>query len=267
MSNSLLETIRRYGWSLVEIIKDSFDDSKIGEISVPCMVASAAKGIPLIPGALSGNPFDTYNLAMLAKAERSALYFSGQQSNKDTCALMSVNSVLYEDTLDRHPADSNTLRASLRPEMNLQDGTSKFEREMIALGEKSGGYTFCEGTRNESNVMTAAGIPAVEVYSPSLESIATAVEEGRGVVVGYDTRPVWHKRNPTAMGHTVRVTGVERDADGNVTALYINDSGDGTAPKRVPADNFKRALQGFDGGRMAVSKNPMFPALEKPTED
>jgi hypothetical protein len=163
MSYSLLESIRRSGAALLEKIKDTFDDSKIGEICIPCVLGTAAKGLGLLAGLVTGNKYSPYNLEMLAKAEKSALYFSGQQSNKDTCALMSTDSVLSEKTGDRHPAGAEALRSGLRPGINLADGTSNFEKEMIGLGEKSGGYTFCSGTTDESRVMTAAGILATEI--------------------------------------------------------------------------------------------------------
>jgi hypothetical protein len=60
------------------------------------------------------------------------------------------------------------------------------------------------------------------------------------------------------------VTGVERDAQGDVAAFFINDSGDGNAAKRVPVGTFQSALNGLNGGVMAVSKDPVFPAVTNP---
>jgi hypothetical protein len=53
------------------------------------------------------------------------------------------------------------------------------------------------------------------------------------------------------------VTGVELDASGHVAAVYINDTGTGNSAQRVPASTFQGAMNGFGGGRMATSDNPV----------
>jgi len=159
-----------------------------------------------------------------------------QQQQKDTCALMSARSILLE-----------------------KKGKAPDENGMIPIGEKSGAYKKCEGTVNEAAVLNQIGIPATQVLSPSLEDIAKAVNQGKGVIVSYDTRPVWggmHLKNPKPLGHAVRVNGVERDKDGKVSALHIIDSGNGTE-KWIPAATFQKGLDGFGGGRMAVTNEPL----------
>jgi hypothetical protein len=94
--------------------------------------------------------------------------FPTRQKNKDSCALMSTRAVLL-----------------------ARDGSAPNEADMIKIGEASGAYTACNGTTNEAAVMTKAGVPATEVFKPSIDDIAASVDEGKGVVVGYDTRPVW----------------------------------------------------------------------------
>ena len=213
---------------------------------------------------------EAYNQAMLKKAQNSAAD-SQHQENKDTCALMSSNSILWEQTGSKTPpepkqgiiSEMRTFWASL----NMRANTPDNEKAMIAVGHASGGYEWCSGTTDEAAVLTEAGIPASETDSPSLNDIAKAVEDGKGVIVSYDTRPVWGGRylqRTTPAGHAVRVTGVERDIDGNITALYINDTGDGVAPKRVEAATFQQALNGFGGGRMASTDAAPFSAVTKP---
>lgn len=213
-----------------------------------------------------------YNSAMLAKAKTSVTFFSGHQTNKDTCALMSVNSVFYEQTGSKSPPKPhstffNTLE-DLWAAINIAGNTPANEKEMIDIGHASGAYSWCSGTTDIAAVMNAAGIPSESVSSPSLETIAESVEDGKGVVVGYDTRPVWGGRwlqRTQPAGHAVRVTAVERDSNGEISAFYINDSGDGVAPKRVPADVFTKALDGFGGGVMAVSEEPLFTPVYPPS--
>lgn len=171
---------------------------------------------------------------MVGSPIRAAQFFPGRQANKDTCALMSTQGIVQQAT-----------------------GINYSESQMQIIGVASGAYTICNGTTNESAVMTAAGIPATEHYNPSLNDIANALGQGRAVIVGLDARPVWGAGGPNPIGHAIRVTGVEKDAAGNITAFYINDTGTGNSNQRVPAATMQNALNGFGGGRMATSDNPV----------
>jgi uncharacterized Zn-binding protein involved in type VI secretion len=213
----------------------------------------------------------TYNQQMQAKAAQSAKFFSGAQSNKDTCALMTTDSIKWEKTGSSDPpAPPFGIKSwieTLWADMNISSTTPQNEKEMIAVGISSGGYQFCNGTTNPAAVMTSAGLPSQNVLSPSLEQIASAVEQGKGVLVGYDTRPVWGGRwavQPNPAGHAVRVTAVQRDDSGNITGFYINDSGDGKAPKLVPADTFQSALDGLHGGVMSETNDSPFSSVSAP---
>jgi uncharacterized Zn-binding protein involved in type VI secretion len=175
-----------------------------------------------IPGGTIGNP------------TRAAMFFPGQQQNKDTCAVMSTEGVVHQST-----------------------GTPIPEPAMQVIATGSGAYTSCNGTTDESAVMTAAGIPATEYQNPSLNDIAQAVREGRAVLVGLDARAIWPAGGPNPIGHAVRVTGVDVDGKGNITAFHINDTGTGRANQVVPAATMQTALNQWGGGRMATSDNPV----------
>ena len=219
--------------------------------------------------ATGAKKIDDYNKKMWESAQKSALYFSGQQKSNNTCALMAVNSVLWEATGSNDPKPTNLFTMAGFPILeyfeigifgNLATDTPRNEREMVRIGIASLGYSRLGGTTNIAKVMNAVGIPATQIWDPTLTDIAKKVEDGHGVVVGYDTRPVWHdESNPDPEGHAVRVTGVERGANGEIAAFYINDSGidkNGGA-KRVSAANFKDALDGLGGGVMAVTDAPI----------
>jgi uncharacterized Zn-binding protein involved in type VI secretion len=172
--------------------------------------------------------------ATLGDPARAAQFFPGQQANKDTCALMTTQGIVHQAT-----------------------GTQHTEPQMQAIGIASGAYTVCNGTTNESAVMNQAGIPATTVGSPTLQDMAQALGEGRAVIVGLDARHIWNQPSPSPLGHAIRVTGVEFDANGQPTAVFINDTGSGMSNQRVPAADFNNALSGFGGGRMTTSNNPV----------
>lgn len=212
------------------------------DVGSPCMSCNQA-----------GVDAATQNAVNYRRAMQSKEAFSGRQSRKDSCALMSAQSVLLE-------------RDGKAP-----DETALFSKDMVDIGTDSGGYQKCSGTTDEAKVLTEAGVPATLTYDPTPEDIARNLEEGRAVVVAYDTRPVWYPDSatwdPQPAGHAVRVTGVERDLQGEISAFYINDSGDGIAGKRVDIATFNQAMQWADENgtvvsRMAVSDQPVFEKFE-----
>lgn len=206
------------------------------------------------------------NIKHKKRADKSKLSFNGKQNNKDTCALMSIQSILLESK-GAAPPEGWSIKPSMwalhSPTSSEIIYTLKGNDDLIDIGAASGGYTPCNGTRNVAAVMTSLGIPATNTRKPSLEDFASALDDGKGVIAGYDARPVWYgtdkskwsDQNPA--GHAVRVTGVERNLDRSIRGFYINDSGDGTAGRFVQADTFQMALDGLRGGIMATSNSPI----------
>lgn len=217
---------------------------------------------------------DQRNTENKRRAEVSAKAFSGQQHNKDTCALMSAQSVALEakgsappEGWSANPSMWGSAQAGRHtPTLSEIANSLAGETDMIDIGKASGAYSPCNGTTDEAKVLTQAGVPATLVQRPSLADIGDALDQGKAVNVAFDARPIWYGSDqaqwpPQALGHTVRVTGVDRGVDGQVRGFYINDSGTGVACQYVPASNFQSALDGFGGGRMAVSNQPIQPAV------
>ena len=203
------------------------------------------------------------------RAINSAKHFSGQQKNKDTCALMSTQSVLLERD-GKAPPEGFAIKnwRSFIPSLEDLQRARRGENDMIDIGKGSGGYSPCNGTTNSAKVMTAAGIAAVLTEKPTLDQIAAALDDGKAVLVSYDARPVWDAIDPSAwdsatpFNHCIRATGVDRDALGAVRGFWINDSGDGNAGVYVPADVMTMALKGHGvGGRLSVSDDRLMPPV------
>jgi uncharacterized Zn-binding protein involved in type VI secretion len=172
--------------------------------------------------------------ATLGTPMHAAAFFPGRQQGNDTCALMTTQGILHQAT-----------------------GIQKTEVEMRAIGVASGAYTVGQGTTDEAALLNQVGIPATGVSSPSLQNIAQAIGESRAVIVAYDARPVWGVVSARPLGHAVRVTGVDYDANGAVSGVHINDTGSGVADQEVPAPQFNQAMSQFGGGRMATSNSPI----------
>ena len=142
---------------------------------------------------------------------------------------------------------------------------------MQSIGIASGAYVPGQGTKNATTeaVLDLAGVGATTTPTPSLQDIARAVTEGRGVIVNYDTRPVWgglSSASPTPLGHAVRVTGVEYSQYGELTGFRINDSGNGKANMRVSASKMQAALDGAGGGQTMTTTDAPIPkcGVKKP---
>jgi hypothetical protein len=211
------------------------------------------------------------------RASVSRSKFSGKQKHKDTCGLMSVQSILLEKN-GKAPPEGWSGKPSMWGLGNYGHLPSAAEikhsveggDDMIDIGKRSGEYEPCGGTGDVAKIMSKAGIPAKTTQKPSLEQIAGALDEGKAVVVGYDARPVWQPdetkwTDTSTLGHAVRVTAVERNPDGTVRGFYINDSGSGEPGKYVPAETMQRAMDRFPHSRMSVSDSLIQPAVEEPS--
>ncbi len=96
-----------------------------------------------------------------------------------------------------------------------------------------------------------AGLGAAD----TLADVKQAISERRGVVAMVDTHAYWGDEGG---GHAVVVTGVELDKDGNVTAVFINDTGLGECGLKVPAAKFGQAMKDLAGSRLVVTKGAVW---------
>lgn len=103
----------------------------------------------------------------------------------------------------------------------------------------------------------------MESQGYSIENIADAVENGKGVIVGVNADILWNKDlgSPTFAGmpvanHIVTVTGVARDAStGEVAGLYICDSGHNDACRYLTADEFNAAYRNVYNAGANITTN------------
>lgn len=222
----------------------------------------------------SAEKIKSYNEVQQSRAIKSAS-FNVQQNNKDTCALMSIRSLMIEvhnENLSEGDAPqrseiSNDLKKLLSlAETSLGAGVPKGPfTNMIELGEKSRGYVACIGTFSVKNILETAGFNSSTTNNPSINQIASQIDAGKGVFVGIDARPVWYGYDdskwvePKVKGHCIRVTGVYRGVDGSVQGFYINDTGnnwDGIGSGRyISADVLRKSLDNLNGGEMTVTNS------------
>lgn len=184
---------------------------------------------------VSGNPYDV------------APYLDSHQGDTGlraagTCGLTSISNVCVMAGMDVTEAD--VVKFAL--DNNLcSNGFWKSADEI-------GGTNY----QQRIEILKAYGIDAT-AYSAledggSLENIANAVEDGKGVIMGLNAGILWDE--PSAVGgsygitpsnHCVTITGVARDAsNGEVVGFYICDSGrcmDTDASRYLTVDELSKA--------------------------
>ena len=183
------------------------------------------------------------NAEQKKRADEACKQSKAQQKAGDSCALMSTRSLM----------------ATAFPGKALPS-----ESDMIKTGLASGAFRSPNGTGfgtvDARPILSKVGLPSHQTNPANVDQMAQSLDQGKGVVVFYDARPVWNQASPTPLGHAVRVSGVERDPQGNVTSVYTVDSGDGTCHK-IPRATFDKALKGFNGGRTYTTDKPILPPI------
>lgn len=99
----------------------------------------------------------------------------------------------------------------------------------------------------------------------TMRNLAQAVAERRGVTASLDAASIWGGATPVGSMHTVTVTGVQYDQNGNLVNVIVNDTGrlsvanggPGNCGLTYSAASFQNALNGvnYPGGNLVVTNN------------
>jgi uncharacterized Zn-binding protein involved in type VI secretion len=117
-----------------------------------------------------------------------------------------------------------------------------------------------------ATIMEDFGVPAERMPAQAPATLATlkqAITERRGVIAFVDAKDLWPDEKDSGC-HAVVVTGVELDKDGNVTAVFINDTGRGDCGRKVPAAEFGAGMRNLPterdkgGAQLLVTKGPIW---------
>jgi YD repeat-containing protein len=106
-------------------------------------------------------------------------------------------------------------------------------------------------------ILAANGVGS-SVMPTTAANLGAAMSQGQGVIVSLDAAPLWGGATPAGSLHAVTVTGVEYDANGNPTAVFINDTGTGQCGQRVPIAVFNQATAAHPSSQLNVTNNPIF---------
>ncbi|MBK8262739.1 MAG: PAAR domain-containing protein [Nannocystis sp.] len=214
-------------------------------------------------GATLGDPAAGQRACVAARAGRDppagALSPSGAQLQPNTdgqsynnCGVESVRQIINQ--VD--PANAQTQEELLNHAMANGNATS------VPGNLHASGGTL---PQQRVNILTDHGVGATQV-APTMDNLQQHVGLGRGV-----TADVWAARfwpadvvtgsgmvpGTNAGGHSILVTGVEFDAQGNLENVIVNDTGTGDCSRSVPAAQFEGALIG-GGNNHVVTDDPIW---------
>ena len=127
-------------------------------------------------------------------------------------------------------------------EKQIVDYASK--NGLCARGHKESGNNGGTGPSKRQAILSHFGVQS-ELRTASVESIVSAVSEGRGVIASFDAGRLWDNPDYYNEGHAVVITSVKKDADGNNIGVFICDSGTGGKDKATfyPVNRIRDSLR------------------------
>lgn len=95
---------------------------------------------------------------------------------------------------------------------------------------------------NVGNLLDEHGIPTQRWQdgSATINDLEKELSQGHDVIAGVDAGELYQQESYAGRGHAVWVTGLEKNADGKITKVFVNDSNN-PPPSEYDADHFQRA--------------------------
>lgn len=113
---------------------------------------------------------------------------------------------------------------------------------------------------NVGNLLDAHGIPTERWKdgSATMDTLEKELAQKHDAIAGVDAGELYQQESYLGRGHAVWVTGLEKDAGGKITKVYVNDSNN-PPPNEYDADHFQRAWDGSH--RLMVSTRHAAPKM------
>jgi len=168
---------------------------------------------------------------IVGNPERDKQYFHWQKRG-DSCAIVAQEGVLQKHT-----------------------GIDFGEETLAKEAREHGWYDGGTAPDDVGKLLELHGAPVQRWENGAdLKTLKDQVSQGHDVIVSVSARDLWNDPSiPQRAGHALWVTGVETDANGNVTGIRTNDSGrsDG-AGIRYDVETFQRAWSRFNNHMVAT---------------
>lgn len=98
-----------------------------------------------------------------------------------------------------------------------------------------------------------------EIVPTTEENLAEAIRENKGIVANVDAGELWQDPQYSGGGHAIMVYDGDFDNNGNLTHVYINDTGSGQQGRRMEIGEFMEAANSKEGGSsLNVTMDPVW---------
>ena len=126
---------------------------------------------------------------------------------------------------------------------------------------QAGGGTTAE---NRQALLAEFGVASEVVRNPTKEQLAETLKENKGVIANVNAGTLWNDPKYRGDGHAVVITEGDFNEKGELTHVYINDTGNNQQGRRLSADDMMKAMQarkdkrGNSSYQINVTKSPIW---------
>ena len=96
--------------------------------------------------------------------------------------------------------------------------------------------------REQVCLLKEYGVASTIIANPSKSDLAAALKDNKGVGANVDAGTLWKDPAYAGGGHAIVVTEGDFNEKGELTHVYINDTGAGKQGRRMTADELMKAM-------------------------
>jgi uncharacterized Zn-binding protein involved in type VI secretion len=126
-----------------------------------------------------------------------------------------------------------------------------------ALNSTNRGNKGATSTWHRQQLLNLYGVSSSTINSPTKEDIAKAINQKKVMIATAEVAVLWAPTTQTG-SHAVMVYDGDYDENGNLTSVYINDTGAGQQGRNVPINTFMQANQADPAQSLNVIDNPVY---------
>jgi hypothetical protein len=214
-------TVRAVGPAL-EDLKDKFLGAFKG-VCIPCVIERILQPFG------ASVPVPSFDTQQKRLAEGAAVW-PGQQ-HYGNCGVQSSAQIIWQ-VKGKQPDEKALLEEA------IQNG----DADQGITDETTGGTN----AQQRQSILKVYGVDST-IESTSVGALANALKEGKGVIATVNAGTLWDDSqyyDNGAQNHAVMVYAGDYDKDGHLTAVYLNDTGDGEQGRKLSIDDFMAAANG-----------------------
>lgn len=167
----------------------------------------------------------------------------GPAQSYGNCGIESSR-LLMQQANGSSPSEFNLLQQSIN--------ANEAQYPANATNAQIGGTTYLD----RQAILSNNGVTTTAL-DPTQDNLTQSVADGDGVISSHDAGKLWGMN--VQGGHAIVPSGLEYDANGDLTAVDTVDSGLGNCKRQVPANQFFNSMNSpSTGAKLNVTSKPIF---------